>query len=382
MLICSLIALASFWTTSKSSLGIEDVKDGNQDQGQGAQLKLPVPEPPEPLPPPRPVPPAPAVPATPAALAEPPPPPPTDSTRAPSAGPPRRAIASRCTDASLRHCASPRCKQAYSAVIGGAGTSCPGEESWVEGLVKVDPSPDKVIMNVGCNKGHDSVSWLEHFDQHGFWSLAKWTQLLSAFKAVCKIDTHLQKAPKVNSKATPTAICVEAMPVNVELLKEMRKKAEYESTAYGQFQIIHGAASDSAAPGATVEFPNGNAGKESGRMVLDGAKVKGNTVQVPLTTVDALVRDLKLSKVDILIIDTEGADPAVLRGAAKTLGSVRYLLFEAHRDIEGSHWARETIFDVVSDLNGHGFDCYWAGHNGKLYSITFCYEKADRKSVV
>ena len=39
------------------------------------------------------------------------------------------------------------------AVIGGAGTSCPGEESWVEGLVKVDPSPDKVIMNVGCNKG-------------------------------------------------------------------------------------------------------------------------------------------------------------------------------------------------------------------------------------
>eukprot|EP00913_Durusdinium_trenchii_P033105 g30995.t1 len=89
------------------------------------------------------------------------------------------------------------------------------------------------------------------------------------------------------------------------------------------FQIIHGAASDSAAPGATVEFPNGNAGKKSGRMVLDGAKVKGNTVQVPLTTVDALVRDLKLSKVDILIIDTEGADPAVLRGAAKTLGSVR-----------------------------------------------------------
>ena len=31
MLICSLIALASFWTTSKSSLGIEDVKDGNQE---------------------------------------------------------------------------------------------------------------------------------------------------------------------------------------------------------------------------------------------------------------------------------------------------------------------------------------------------------------
>ena len=38
------------------------------------------------------------------------------------------------------------------------------------------------------------MSWLEHFDQHGFWSLAKWTQLLSAFKAVCKIDTQLGRS--------------------------------------------------------------------------------------------------------------------------------------------------------------------------------------------
>ena len=26
-------------------------------------------------------------------------------------------------------------------------------------------------MNVGCNKGHDSIAWLQRFDQHRFWNL-------------------------------------------------------------------------------------------------------------------------------------------------------------------------------------------------------------------
>ena len=31
----------------------------------------------------------------------------------------------------------------------------------------------QVIMNVGCNKGHDSIAWLQRFDQHRFWNLRR-----------------------------------------------------------------------------------------------------------------------------------------------------------------------------------------------------------------
>ena len=35
---------------------------------------------------------------------------------------------------------------------------------------------------------------------------------------------------------------------------------------------------------------------------------------------------------------------------------VRYLLFEVHRDIEGSHWAKETLLSVIEMLDAMGFD--------------------------
>ena len=32
-------------------------------------------------------------------------------------------------------------------------------------------SPDEVILNIGCNKGLDSIAWLQRFDQQRFWKL-------------------------------------------------------------------------------------------------------------------------------------------------------------------------------------------------------------------
>ena len=290
---------------------------------------------------------------------------------------------------------SRRCRKNHSEIIPGiipdklhrivSGTGCPQEEAWVERLVKADPSPDKVIVNIGCNKGHDSIVWLNRFDQHGFWSLGDWDKISQASFArapVCPINADVARAPKQNATETPTAICVEAMPSTVQLLKQMRKTAGYDSTRYGQFQIIFGAASDQASRWDVVEFAELGAGVEVGGL---GGKVlfkkTGNKiVPVPLTTVDMLVHDLNLPKVDILIIDTEGADPAVLQGAEKTLHSVRYLMFETQRQEKATHWGKTTIFEVLSMLNGYGFECYWAGRNGNLYSITSCYTAEFEKS--
>lgn len=154
-------------------------------------------------------------------------------------------------------------------------------------------------------------------------------------------------------------------------------------TSATRFQIIFAAASDTVeSHWDTVEFPDGPAGLETAG--LDGKvgklRSKSRTTPVPLTTVDTLVHDLKLPKVDILIIDAEGADPAVLQGAEKTLNSVRYMMFETHRWQTGTHWEKTTILHVLRRLNGYGFECYWAGNNGKLYSITSCYTEEFEES--
>lgn len=36
-------------------------------------------------------------------------------------------------------------------------------------------SPDQVILNIGCNKGLDSIAWLQRFDQQRFWKLRQKT---------------------------------------------------------------------------------------------------------------------------------------------------------------------------------------------------------------
>jgi len=252
-------------------------------------------------------------------------------------------------------------------------------------MVRADPDPHKVIMNVGCNKGHDSIAWLQRFDQRGFWNLRKWTSLMADHRAVCPLDTQIRKPPPFNSSKAPVAVCVEAMPSTMRLLKAVRKLAGYnvknstEANA-GWLQFWWRAMTDVAKPGDTTEFINASAGSETPRMgVNSGYRPEEPRISVPLGTVDTMMHNLSLPKVDILIVDTEGADPAVLRGAEDALRSVRYLMFETHRDLKGTAWSKETIHSVVSNLNSRGFDCYWAGGNGNLASITWCYHTSFEK---
>ncbi|CAL1147569.1 unnamed protein product, partial [Cladocopium goreaui] len=93
-------------------------------------------------------------------------------------------------------CNFPRrlCKLSHVDILGPGGTGCP-QDAWVNAMVRADPDPHKVIMNVGCNKGHDSIAWLQRFDQRGFWNLRKWTSLMADHRAVCPLDTQIRKPP-------------------------------------------------------------------------------------------------------------------------------------------------------------------------------------------
>jgi hypothetical protein len=48
-----------------------------------------------------------------------------------------------------------------------------------------------------------------------------------------------------------------------------------------------------------------------------------NLEQVPLTTIDKLVADLRLERVDYIKLDIEGAEPRALTGAKETLAKYK-----------------------------------------------------------
>ncbi|CAJ1389582.1 unnamed protein product [Effrenium voratum] len=310
-------------------------------------------------------------PSSPALVASEPSPPsaPPPSASAPPASPVAplapRGVKSRCLDDRCSQ-VSPRCR---SDVFRSRDYRCPSDD-WVKKMAEVDPNPDKVIMNVGCNKGHDSIAWLQMFDQEPTWDLKKWAR--SVPNGPCKVDSDLPRPPSFSSSKGPVAVCVEAAPQNVKLLKKVQKKFGYEPSASGGFHVVHAAVMDVARPGSTVSFPDAPAGQERAGLSYRDKSWKMTTV--PAETVDTLALKFKFPKVDVLIIDTEGADPAVLDGAKETLKTVRYLLFEVHRDLKGSHWSKRTLLSVVQMLDSRGFDCWWAGVHGETASVTQCYE--------
>lgn len=75
------------------------------------------------------------------------------------------------------------------------------------------------------------------------------------------------------------------------------------------------------------------------------------------STIDNLVLECNLSKVDMLKVDVDGYDFKVLRGAAKTIKSFKPIIF-----IELCEYAlkkkNDSVFDIFSYLNSFGYRCF------------------------
>lgn len=103
--------------------------------------------------------------------------------------------------------------------------------------------------------------------------------------------------------------------------------------------------------------------------------------EVPLLSVDGLMAADGLEQLDMLLIDAEGNDMLVLRGAARALASsVRYVEFEvcdwadegSEKQKQGQ--GRETLRETIDFLDGLGFDCWWGGYH-MLWRITGCFDE-------
>merc|ERR1711907_143965 len=72
--------------------------------------------------------------------------------------------------------------------------------------------------------------------------------------------------------------------------------------------------------------------------------------------------------IDILVIDTEGQDPRIIKGTVELLKKqdVRLLIFEYDQECPWASYPLEAIVDYLDNLH---YDCYFVGVN-RLWKIT------------
>jgi len=141
-------------------------------------------------------------------------------------------------------------------------------------------------------------------------------------------------------ESTGLVIAVEPLPSNLVYLKSNLKS--YQNT-----KIIEVALSNYVGDGKFYSLP----GTEACSLVYE----KKNFIEVRVITLDELVKELKLSKVDFIKMDAEGSDLNILEGAKNTLQRDYPVLSLAcyHPDNNGNPY----VSKVMTYLEGLGYRC-------------------------
>ena len=126
------------------------------------------------------------------------------------------------------------------------------------------------------------------------------------------IGVTVEEALKAGAK---TIVAIEPAPENLECLRRNFPK-EIESGRV----IIYPKGVWDKDDVLTLNVDPHNSAADSVVMKPEGAEGK---IQVPLTTVDKIVAELKLDKVDYIKMDIEGAEPNALRGAHDTIAKYK-----------------------------------------------------------
>jgi FkbM family methyltransferase len=82
-----------------------------------------------------------------------------------------------------------------------------------------------------------------------------------------------------------------------------------------------------------------------------GEDVPTAVVELPVTTIDKLVSELGLTRIDVIKMDVEGANNHVLRGARQTLNSAKPRLSVATEDVGGDF--KNVVKDIQSLCPGY-----------------------------
>lgn len=135
-------------------------------------------------------------------------------------------------------------------------------------------------------------------------------------------------------------IAIEAHPKNYEFL--LRNLKQNRVTA----ECINAAISDQ--PG-TVNLHISTAG--SGKHSIREGRIMKGAIQVSSVTLDSIIDEKKIDRIDWILIDVEGAENSVLKGGTKALSLARNIIVEIHY--------QENRDFVLGFLQQAGFKPLW-----------------------
>jgi len=137
-------------------------------------------------------------------------------------------------------------------------------------------------------------------------------------------------------------ICFEPAPKTIEALRR-NLQADIEC---GRVVIVSKALwSD---PGkALFAIPAGDAGSDQ-IVQAEGVRGADSSIEVELTSVDVIVREMGLARVDFIKIDVEGAEAAAIQGAAETLSQFQPIVSIATEHTEDVLANNRAVLDALA----------------------------------
>ena len=273
-------------------------------------------------------------------------------------------------------------------------TTCPDEkwyDEWTRGVIGSGVG-SFVATEVGCNKGTDAILQLRRFTKEPRASVARFQKLTSFPEFSCswekkKWDEAVRGSSSSSSSSSGDDrgsskgikyrhYCIEA---SYETFERVHAAAEEMKLADIGLTVHYNAVSSSSWP-STVKFPKIAAGQENiGIGMTENPNLRTERYsefhQTPVITVDDFVRKESIARLDVLKIDTEGNDAAVLIGASMTLLSLKpsYVQFENHGV---GKWKTFDLKDSIDMLDAMEYECFWSTNSGKLIQVTNCWHES------
>lgn len=246
-------------------------------------------------------------------------------------------------------------------------TAC-GDNAWLDDLNKLSPRGAKVMLDVGCNKGYSSAKMFGLWaPELGFNPKSIPARRPEVWCGNCG-DCHEELDPALEKgEGGLTVYCLEPSQANFAQLVLTRDAFFRNNDPSVQWLTMNLAMSNST---GVARFSRECTSEQC---ALNVAAAR-NADLIDTSTVDDFLKKFNISHVDVLKIDTEGFDAAVLTGAMTSIasGRVGVISFEYH---EVGVWKEYRLRHVVEWLSGFGYSCYFDGKGG-LSRLTGCWDDA------
>jgi FkbM family methyltransferase len=211
-----------------------------------------------------------------------------------------------------------------------------------------------IVVDLGANIGLASV-----FFQQNYYPNARFIAVEPSPKNIVLLEKNLASAVLkseiapvvVNDTLGLVRIDDGEVGFNVHIIDVARNVIPSEKNAKNAVSRFSGCQKVSYTKGSSLELKTSLRGTKQTNEELKGDETIHGTEVVALT-MSKIMEDLHISRIDLLKMDIEGAEKAVLRDAAAWLPKVKFLVVVLHGDY--------TETDLWSDIEPHGFQVFKA----------------------